>query len=164
MQQPSLLDILTHTPSWVWAVLVLVIWIGLRRTRDRDVSPSRLVLFPLIIAALAVSNMAGSGFGAATLEGLLLGALTGVYAAFVLEKRNGAIKLPDGRVRLAGEWTSLAVIVAIFLSRYVTTVIGTVYPATAAGDGFHFVTALLSGFFSVMMLVRTGLRLRVALA
>ena len=36
MQQPSLLDILTHTPSWVWAVLVLVLWIGLRRTRDRD--------------------------------------------------------------------------------------------------------------------------------
>ena len=67
-------------------------------------------------------------------------------------------------MRLAGEWTSLAVIVVIFLSRYVTTVIGTVDPATAAGDGFHFVTALLSGFFSVMMLVRTGLRLRVALA
>ena len=117
------------------------------------------LLFAIVLFRAALAKKA-----APRAEGLLLGALTGVYAAFVLEKRNGAIKLPDGRVRLAGEWTSLAVIVAIFLSRYVTTVIGTVDPAAAAGDGFHFVTALLSGFFSVMMLVRTGLRLRVALA
>lgn len=163
MQNPSYLDIITHTPFWVWAALVAVVWLGLRRTQDRDVTVSRLALFPLIVALLAVSNLAGAGLGPATLEGFGLGLLAGGFAAVALERRNAAQRLPDGRLRIRGEWSALAVVLAIFVTRYGATVAGIVDPAMAASGGFRFATGLVSGFFCALMLVRTGLRLRVAM-
>jgi len=164
MQQPSFLDILTHTPGWVWGALLLVLVIGVRRMQDRDVTVSRLVVFPLIVAGLALSGLASAGFGAATLEGFVLGMVAGGAAGVALERRNAAVRLADGRLRIKGELTSLLVILAIFASHYVASVIGAIDPATAASGGFQLVTALVSGFFCTMMLVRTGLRLRVAMA
>jgi hypothetical protein len=40
---PSLLDIVTHTPVWAWLVLVALVWLGLQRTKPRDVGVARLV-------------------------------------------------------------------------------------------------------------------------
>lgn len=164
MQQPSVFDIIAHTPTWVWAALVLVIWLGFRRAQDREVTTSRLVLFPLIVVVLALSGLVHAGMGPATLEGFGVGVLAGGFAGVALDRRNAAVRLASGRLFLKGEWTSLAVVVAIFVSRYVTTVVSTLDPATAAGGAFQFVTALVSGFFCAMMVVRTGLRLRVAMA
>ena len=164
MHTVSAIDVVTHTPFWVWAALVVVVWFGLRRARARDVTVSRLVLFPLVVAVVAISGLLSSGLGAASLEGFALGAIAGGVLAAGLERRKSAQLLPDGRLHIPAEWTSVAVVLAIFATRYAATVISLTDPVTAAGDGFHFAVALGSGVFCALMLVRTGLRLRTAWA
>ena len=158
----NIFAILANTPVWVWAVLLVIVVTGLRRTRDRVVTTPRLVIMPLIILALAVTNLATaavSGFG---MVGALIGIAAGIAAGVTIEGRAGAERVSQGVLRLKGEWVSFVTVLAIFLVRYISTVVSTVDPLLAAGAPYHFVTALLSGFFAALTLSRTGLRLRLA--
>lgn len=160
----SVLSIIGHTPAWVWLVLAGLIWLGLARARDREVGLPGLILFPLIITALAIYNLAGSGLAAAIIAGLGVGALLGLAVGICLERRNGAIRLDRGRLRLKGEWISLVLVVAVFLTHYARAVLSNVDPALAVSDGFQFITGALSGVLAAMLLSRTVMRLRIALA
>jgi len=156
--------ILANTPLWVWAVLLVIVLMGLRRTRDRIVTAPRLAIMPLIILGLAVSNLAVATADATGMIGALIGLVAGIGAGLSIEARAGAERVSPGVLKLKGEWVSFVTVLAIFLVRYVSTVISTVDPATAAGAPYHFVTALLSAFFAALTLTRTGLRLRLAYA
>ena len=160
----SPLSILTHTPLWVWPVLALIIVIGLKRTQDRTVSAPRLVLMPLIILGLASWNLTALGGSLTAMAGLGIGIVVGTSAGLSLESRAGTAQVSRGVVHLKGDWVSFFVLLAIFAMRYATTVVSIAAPAIAASDAYHFVTALLSGFFAFLTLSRTGLRLRVAYA
>jgi len=160
----SVFDIITHTPFWVWVALALIIVVGLRRTQDRTVTASRLVLMPLVILGLAAWNLAALSGSLMAMTGLSIGIIAGTSAGLAIESRAGTTQVSRGVVHLKGDWVSFFVLLAIFSMRYVTTAVSMAAPAIAAGDGFHFVAALLSGFFAFLTLSRTGLRLRVAYA
>lgn len=160
----SLLAIVSNTPAWVWLVLAALIWLGLARTRDREVGLRGLVLLPLILTASAASNLLGGGLAVAILGGLGIGALFGLAAGISLERRHGATRLDRGRVRLPGEWTSLVVVLVVFLTRYAKVVIANIDPALTVSDGFEFTSAAVSGFFAAMLLSRAVMRLHVAFA
>ena len=160
----SPLSIITHTPFWVWLALALIIVIGLKRTQDRTVSAPRLVLMPLIILGLVAWNLAALSESLTAMLGLGIGIVAGTSAGLALEARAGTRQVRRGVVHLRGDWVSLFVLLAIFVMRYVTTVVSVAAPALAASDAYHFVAALLSGFFAFLTLSRTGLRLRVAYA
>jgi len=160
----NIFAIITHTPFWVWLALAAIIVIGLKRTQDRTVSSSRLVLMPLIILGLAVWNLSSISGSLLALVGLGLGIVAGTSAGLAIESRAGTTQVSRGVVHLKGDWISFVVLLAIFLMRYVTTVVSVTAPTLAGADSFHFVTALLSGFFAFLTLSRTGLRLRVAYA
>ncbi|MDR3470325.1 MAG: hypothetical protein P4M09_01305 [Devosia sp.] len=160
---PGPLDIVSHTPLWVWAVLVVLVGFGWRRTREREIGLPGLLLFPIVIVALSLSNLAGAGLPIASFAGLAIGGMLGVALGLTLERRNAPTPLGGGRLRLRGEWTSLAVVLAVFLTRYVRTVVGITHPLLAASEVFGLVTAGLSALFSLMLVTRTLLRLRIAL-
>lgn len=154
--------IFANTPIWVWAVLLVIVLSGLRRTRDRVVTTPRLVIMPLIILGLAVSNLATAAASGIGLTGAAIGILAGIAAGVAIEGRAGAERVRQGVLLIKGEWVSFVVVLSIFLVRYISIVVATVDPVLAAGDAYHFVTALLSGFFAALTLARTGLRLRLA--
>ena len=54
MQHVSLLDILSHTPPWVWGIFCLLLGFGLRLARDRRTPVRRALLMPLAITALSL--------------------------------------------------------------------------------------------------------------
>lgn len=162
MHNASPLDILTHTPFWVWAALVALVWLGLRRTADREVTLSRMVLFPIIATLLALYGMAASWSGIGSGLGLLAGLSAGAFLAIAMERRNPARLVANGRLLLAGEWTSLAILVALFLTHYVDAVLGVVSPALVDSQGFRLLTTAIYGGAAANMMVRTALRLAVA--
>lgn len=156
--------IIANTPVWVWIVLAAIILMGLRRTRDRVVTTPRLVIMPLIILGLAVSNLTTATADGMGMIGAAIGFAAGIATGVSIEGRAGAERVSRGVLRLKGDWASFVVVLAIFLVRYVSTVISTIDPVLAAGPSYHFVTALLSAFFAALTLARTGLRLRLAYA
>lgn len=158
---PTVVEIVTHTPLWVWFVLLALVWRGLASVQPTEVGLPRLVLLPLILIALSAYTVLAGGISSAVVSGLAVGALGGVAAGLTLERRNPATAIGNGRLRLAGEWTPLVVVLAIFLSRYIRSVAAIMAPALAASAPFLILMSAISAFFSLMLLTRTVLRLRV---
>ena len=144
-------------------MLAGLVVLGLRRTREREVGLGGILLFPVVIVLLSLSGFIGASVPVAQLAGLALGAMLGIAAGLTLERRYAPTSLGAGRLRLRGEWTSLVVVLVVFLTRYVKSVVGITDPLLAQSDSFILVTTGLSTFFSAMLLTRAALRIRLIL-
>ncbi|UXN76005.1 hypothetical protein N8D56_25075 (plasmid) [Devosia sp. A8/3-2] len=160
----TLADILANTPYWVWLISAVSVWRGLSRTQPREVGIGGLTLMPIVLVGLSLHNLLGDGLTSAILAGTGMGGLLGLAAGFQLESQFVPQKLDNGRLRLPGEWTSLIMALVIFGTRYIKIVTGIVNPTTAHADAFRGGMAIISAFFLTMLLTRTVLRLRMALA
>lgn len=156
---PFILAVVTHTPIWVWAVFALVVYLGYQRTRDRSVALWRLLLLPLVMVVTAGSGIVGAGLGAA--PAIVVGLLIGGVSGWLMEREGATRRLPDGRLWLRGEWTSLVQIVAVFIWRYASTVLAATHPALAADNTWHLVVAFVTSALAALFLGRTAARLRV---
>ncbi|MBN9220076.1 MAG: hypothetical protein J0I79_19195 [Mesorhizobium sp.] len=154
-QMPGMGDILAHTPLWVWPLIAYGLFVGWNRTRDRVVSPWRLLVLPVLITGLAFHNLVVSGISAAGLLGVACGAVAGAFAGAAMARRRPARLLEDGRLALQGDWLPLALIVAIIVFRYASGVALGVNPALAQTPTFDLPNAILSGFFAATMIART---------
>jgi len=153
-------QIIVHTPYWVWLVLLFLVWRGLGNTVSREIGLARLLLMPLALMFLSAWSMLSGGISAAGAAGLALGVLAGMATGLVLERRNPATNLGNGRIRVPGEWTTLMVILVVFLTHYVRSVAGILAPDLAASAPFLMVTSAFSAFNTMLLLTRTALRLR----
>lgn len=154
-QMPGMVDIVSHTPLWVWPLILYGLLIGWSRTRDRVVSPARLLVLPVLITGLALYNLVASGISAAGLLGFACGAVAGALAGTAMARRRPARLLPDGKLALQGDWLPLALIVAIIVIRYAKGIALGLDPALAQETGFVLASAVLSGLFAAMMIARS---------
>src|SRR5579862_1096383 len=123
-----ILDVVGHTPLWVWAAFAFIAFMGWQRTRDRTVTLWRFLLFPAVMIVIAASGFAHAALGIA-LPAILVGLAVGGVAGWLLERDGATRRLPNGRLWLRGEWWSLVQVLAIFGFRYATNVAATVDPA-----------------------------------
>ena len=159
---PSILDILTHTPLWVWAIFALVLFLGFTRTRDRVVSLWRLLLMPAVLVVLSLSGLMGAGFAA--LPAIVVGFAIGGVAGWLLERDGATRRVEKGRLWLRGEWMSLIQVLVILVFRYVTSVTAIIDPQLAAEPTWHLVTAFISATLGALFIGRTAARMRVYFA
>ena len=66
-----ILDMLRHTPFWVWAVLAKLVVLGLWQTRARRIGRGRVTLLPLVMIGLSFGGVLSS-FGFGGFSGLFL--------------------------------------------------------------------------------------------
>ena len=156
---PSILDILTHTPLWVWAVFAVVIFLGFTRTRDRTVSLWRLLLMPVALVVVSLSGLMGAGLAA--LPAILVGFAIGGVAGWLLERDGASRRVAGGRLWLRGEWISLLQVLVILVFRYCTSVASILNPTLATDPAWHLVTAFVSSLLGALFVGRTAARLRV---
>jgi len=154
---PSILDILTHTPIWVWGLFAFVVFIASQSIADRTVSLFRLVLLPAIMLIIAATGLVSGGWG--VLPAILVGIAAGSAVGWLLEREGGTRRLANGKVWLRGDWWTLAQVLLTFGVRYTATVIGVVNPALGSTFAFQLATALISSLLSAMFLGRTAARL-----
>jgi hypothetical protein len=158
---PTLLDILAHTPLWVWALFAFVLFMGYQRTRDRIVPLWRLLVLPALLLVLTISGWLTAGLG--SLPAIAVGFIAGGTLGWLLVREGSARRLEGNRLWLRGDWWSFLQIVAILAFRYATTVAGIVNPAFAADPVWHPLTLLLSSALKGLFLGRLAARLRVFL-
>ena len=148
-----ILGILKHTPLWVWPLFAGLLYAGYVQSRTRSVPLARLVILPAVLISLSVYAVF-SGFGPNPV------ALGGWFAAAALVVAiNHAWRRPKGAsystgtrtFTVPGSWWPLAVIVAIFFTRYAVTVLlvmnGELREVAAFAGATSFVYGLSSGFF-----------------
>ncbi len=155
---PSLLDIVTHTPTAVWTVLAVLILVGLRQTRTQTLSAGRVWLVPLVVGA---ASLMGALRGFAGAGELLTGACWAVGAALGFVS-NRALDLPrrvsanaDGSFTLGGSIAPLLLFVGVFLVRYVVNVALAIQPSLAGNPEAAAAAAIAYGLTAGLLAARS---------
>lgn len=122
-----LIQILTHTPLYVWAILAFLVYRGVAAMRERLVTPRRLLLVPLLMLALSLQDIAAR-FG---LDGMpaLAWALGAGAAALLVSTCTASRILPAaGGARMRGSAAPLAMMLAVFSLKYAASVAWAIAP------------------------------------
>ncbi len=113
-------DIIGGAPVWVYVLLAILILLGIRRLKTREV-PIAVALIPVIafcvwsiLGAHSFSALAGTKIALGAWFG---GAVIGAGSAYILAEAQ-AIRLPAGRVRLPGSWMPLILYMMVFIARF----------------------------------------------
>ena len=151
MNQPSLIDIITHTPLWVWPLLAYTLYTGWRMTRDRTIARWRVFIMPAIAVTFAVVNLMTGGNTLAELAGFAVGTGTG----YVIARARPARMLEDGRLALAGDWLPVILLIGIFSVKYAQGVALAIDRALATNTLFLFASAAAPALLAAVLLVRS---------
>jgi hypothetical protein len=159
-----ILQILSHTPVWVWAVLALLLALGWTQTRERRVAPRRLLLLPLVLLGLGLWSMA-PGFVAVPASAVSWLLALGTALALTRGQRPpvGARWLAaEQRLLLPGSWLPMGLILVIFSMRYVSNVGMALHPAWRNAPALLLPMAALYGALSGFFLGRALAQWRLA--
>ena len=161
-----LLQILLHTPKWVYAVFVLLVWLGAKQLLSNSVSLTRVTLMPLAMGGLSV-------FGVISAFGDSLGAVLGwaaaaaVLIALVLQRPLPATTRYDAAARefhVAGSAVPLMLMTGIFFTKYVVGVALAMHPELRQQASFAIGLPVLYGAFSGIFAARAVRLWRLAIA
>ena len=126
--------ILGGAPAWVYVLLAVLVVLGLRRLRTREV-PVAVALIPAV--AFTVWSIAGVGsyaaiFGISTAAlAWLGGGAVGVATALILPEPRGQ-RLTNSRVRLPGSAIPLILYTLVFIARFACGAWAAIVPGRAA--------------------------------
>jgi len=148
-----LIQILTHTPAWVFALFALLAWIGGRQLQDGSPHLARVAAMPVAMVALAVYGVAGA-FGRSDAGWLALagwGLAAAAALAFVARlPLHPAVRYEPASRRFfqPGSWVPLALMMGIFATKYAVGVLLAMHPELAHQGSFATGISTLYGLFS----------------
>jgi len=153
-----LMQIILHTPKWVFAVFFLLLWLGARQLLANNVSLTRVTLMPVAMGALSVYGVVsvfGDSFGA------LLGWAAAAVAmmALVLQRPLPATTRYDAAARrfhVAGSPVPLMLMMGIFLTKYVVGAALAMHPELGHQAAFGIVVPTLYGAFTGVFVARAA--------
>lgn len=151
-------QIVTHTPVWVWPLLLALLWLGLSQTVTRSVTLRRITILPLVLTGLSLQGTVGA-FGAS--PSVLLVWLVGaaLSATLVLQQPLSDQTRYDSwtqRFTLPGSWAPLLLILGIFVTKYAVGAATGLQPGLRGNAEFSLGVAAVYGAFSGVFLARSG--------
>ena len=145
-----LLQILSHTPRWVFVLFAGLLWLGGRQLLAGTVGLARITLMPLAMTGLAVYGVV-SAFGDAPLALACWGGAALAMAALLLQRPPPAGTRYDAaqrRFHLPGSAVPLALMMGIFFTKYMVAVALAMQPALSHQPAMSIGLPLLYGAFS----------------
>ena len=163
---PSLSDfivqIVTHTPAWVWGLLAALVLLGLLQSRPRAWTRARLLAAPIGLGIFSMVSMAPAL--AALPETLIAWVLAFAGTLHLMHRRPAPagtrIDPATGLVHLPGSWMPLVVMLSIFSVRYAVNVAQALNPVLRTTPGFAMPVALVYGALAGLLLGRAWSVLR----
>jgi hypothetical protein len=146
-------EVLKHTPHWVWAVLAAITLVGLAQLREQRVARARLAVAPIALGAYSLWG-ATSALGALAAPAWLAGLALALAANRLLQWPRTLAPADDGRIVLPGSPWPLLLMWALFALRYAVAVQLALHPALRHQAGFAIAIALLYGTLSGLFAAR----------
>ena len=151
-----MMQILAHTPAWVFGLLVGLMILGLQQTRNRQVNRWLAYLLPLGMVILSLVGVA-SNFGVLLLPASLW--LAGLCAMGLLGYQLFPVKhiryfADSNCFYIPGSWVPLMVILAIFFTKYVVAVLLALGNPITVQVAFMPVLCVVYGVFSGYFVMR----------
>jgi hypothetical protein len=153
-----LIQILLRTPTWVWALLAVLLAYGLTQTFPRRMSLQRVTIVPLVLLAVSLAGVV-STFGRAATP--VLAWAIGIAAALALGRGLVAVRAArwdasTARVHVPGSWLPLALMLGLFLTKYGVGVTLAMRPALGHDLAFDAAVGLAYGGFSGLFVARAA--------
>lgn len=142
---PSFLQIITNTPLWVWPLLVLTVWLGVRGLRLRTVSGWRMAILPIVGIALSIAGIAQSAQPGLSAAGWMVALLAALPLGYAIGLRRVVRVLERGRLEIEGGRFMLIFGLSIFAVRYALGVLFGVLPALAREPAWSVASGALGG-------------------
>lgn len=147
-----MLQILSHTPTWIFVLFAGLLGFGLIHTRNRSVKRLLAYVLPAAMVALSLSGVQSSfGFKLLPVAAWAIGLVVAAFVFYRALPNRGISFDPERNVFFVpGSWGPLAVIMAIFFTKYVLAVVQgrtgiAVAPGTAAAISLAY--GGFSGYF-----------------
>ena len=142
-------QILIHTPVYVWAILALLVWRGASALREREMSVGKLAIMPLVMLVLSLQDIGAKfGLGALELAAWAAGAGFGALLAWRFGHARIAPGATPGSVRVAGSPLPLLMMMAVFFTKYLASVVLAVQPGLRHDVVFAAAVCALFGAFN----------------
>jgi hypothetical protein len=151
-----ILNILEHTPFWVWVTFCAVIALGISQIRTREVSSARATVLPVVMIALSLSGVLGA-FSQVPLALAAWAVGLGVslkLAGRVLAVRGASWSAETRHFRVPGSFVPLMLILGVFVTKYVAGVMLAINPSLAANTSVAIVLSLVYGAFAGLFWAR----------
>lgn len=155
-QTEMLLEIFRRAPTYVWAILAVIVVFGLLQMRTRTIKRTNMLIMPLAMLGF-------SAYSAVRTFGLdrTLGAwFAGIGIALAV---NGALlKMPFGAsydrttdtVAMPGSAAPLVIMLAIFATNFALGVAGAIAPLRLSDPSVRWFAVLWLGFLSGLFIAR----------
>lgn len=152
-----MIQIFTHTPLWVWGLLLALSILGLSQTRNRQVSLTRLTILPVAMLALSLNSLIAT-FGTQAwvfCAWLLAGTLCCLFVVRTPLPAGTVYRAETRQIAIPGSYLPLFLIWGIFLTKYVVAIAVAMSPNLKHDVGFSLILATVFGSFSGIFLGRT---------
>lgn len=120
-----MLQILQHTPTWVFGLFFGLMFLGYSQTKTRKISVRRLAILPIGMLCLSASGV-WSTFGASPLGFIVwLSGISIMLAIFAwLEyPKNIVCSSKEQLYTIPGSWVAFTLIMLIFFTKYTVAVL-----------------------------------------
>ena len=153
-----IMQILSHTPLWVWALLAFLVYRGIAAMKPGESSLVRLAIVPalfLVWGAWSISHRYGGSLQAwgEWLVGIAAGAALGWL---LLRRATLALNPATGKLRRSPDYSLLPLLLVTFLVKYGFEVAFAVSPSLTASAGFSAAYLLLTGGFTGIFVGKYG--------
>jgi hypothetical protein len=142
----SFIDMLAGTPVWVWVLLAFLVFRGLQGARPGVVQPWRLAVLPVIFTALGIYSLV------TVLSGVLpwliwLGFVAMAYPMGLAMAQRTPVRADHqhGLMGLPGSWSTLVLVLCVFVSKYALGYSLAMNPELAQHVGFVLVDSGVAG-------------------
>lgn len=126
-----MIEILTHTPLWVWALLAVLVALGVSQARVQRLARPRLIVLPAVMVALGLNSSWPTFNAHPAMLAAWLAAFAGcAFAGRRWRAASGTIwNAQQSRLLVPGSWLPLALILVVFWLRYGLAVGFVLHPA-----------------------------------
>ena len=144
-----LIQILPHTPLYVWAILALLIYRGVVAMRDREIAVGAMFVIPVIMLALSLGDIVAKfdnaflPFCAWAVGATVLTLLVARFSAAGISAGS-----TPGTVRVHGSPMPLVMMLGVFLTKFVAAVALAILPHANESVLFATVMCTLFGCFN----------------
>ncbi len=151
-----MMQVFTHTPIWVWALLAFLVQRGYVMSQDRQLSLRKASLLPVIMLAWSLYGVVQLG----SINLVIAYAIVCVgFASLRLKfsaKSAQSYDVASKLLTVKGSWLPMVVILTIFIGKYVYNVATAMLPTLQHNSQFiwasQLVFAIASGFFLANLL------------
>ena len=158
----AILQILRHTPVWVWGLLVTLLAVGARQMRSRQEGLRRVFIMPLGMMLFGLSgiwaDLGHNAQGGISVAPLLAWALSVTTTALLLapfaSPAGTRFDASANRFDLPASVQPLVLILAIFLTKYTVGIELALQPALGQDLAFTLPVSLLYGVFNGIFVAR----------